>query len=393
MNEAVLDLAAAFLEREVGLRLDRPGRERLRRTLVTMGGDPGRVVAGLALGSPDARALVSGVTLQETSWFRDPPLWAALARGVLPVLVARGGALTVWSAGCANGQEAWSLAIALSEAGAVEFEVIATDLSPAAVARAEAGVYTERELRGLDLARKRRWLRESADGGTFTVVDALRRHVRFAVHNAALDPAPVPPGACGLVLCRYLLIYLAPEPARRLLERVSAALTPDGWLAIGAAESLWHLSERWELQQAHGAALYCVRDDATARRVVRAPPRPRPAAPPPAPTPRREPPAPPPERDATALCGAGERAMSEGELETAVAAFRGAAYLTPGDPVAHMRLGFALEELGDPGAERAYRAAWVALGRIEPGDLAASLGGYRAEELVHLLAAKLGETP
>jgi chemotaxis protein methyltransferase CheR len=236
------------LEERDGMRFDELAEHRLRRALEE---------SGAAGGSDDAKAcavlddpalhaaLIDRVTLQETSFFRDPKVWADLETTVLPAAIraAAGGPLVVWSAGCANGQEAWSLAMLLSELGAPRYEVVATDVSEAAVARTLAGRYGERELRGLAAARRDRFLVPVAGG--WEVGASLRRHLRAHRQNAATDTPMVADRSCSVVLCRYLMIYLTPAAADQLLERIASALAPDGRLLIGAAESLWHLSERF----------------------------------------------------------------------------------------------------------------------------------------------------
>ena len=155
-----LDDVAALLRRRHGLRFDSAGRRRLARGIEETARRAGTTPAALArrLGA-DAAAehdLLDRVTLQEPSWFRDPATWAALRETVLPAALARDPELEIWSAGCAHGQEAWSLAMLLDELGAPRARIVASDVSGGAVARAVAGRYAERELRGLDPERRAR---------------------------------------------------------------------------------------------------------------------------------------------------------------------------------------------------------------------------------------------
>ena len=129
---------------------------------------PARFAAGLA-GDPGAfQELLDRVTVQETGFFRHPDQFAALAREVLPAL---DGPVVVWSAGCANGQEAYSLAMELAASGLPDWQVVATDISAAAVARARAGRYASTELDGLP-ATHRDWLRRPGTCGRSTRASA-----------------------------------------------------------------------------------------------------------------------------------------------------------------------------------------------------------------------------
>jgi chemotaxis protein methyltransferase CheR len=405
-----------MLEARHGMRIDELTEARLRRAVAADAGRSGHDVGDEAerIAADPRRQLdlLDAVTLQETSFFRDPQVFADLATHVLPdaIRAAGNGTLTVWSAGCAFGQEAWSLAMLLTELGAPRFEVLATDLSGAAAARTADGVYLDRELRGLSRDRRDRFM--VRDGAGWRVSDALRRHVRVARQNASTDVPPLADGTCALALCRYVLIYLTPAAADQLLGRIAAALEPDGRLVIGAAESLWHLSDRFAPEALPTAVAYRARraadplpprqalqelERATAGRRRGAPttrhaatgPRrpavlPRTAAPPPVPS---------PVLGVPALVAQGEAAAARGDFAAAAAAFRGAAFLDPDDAIALVRLGLVLEAAGDPGAQRAFRSAWAALERRPLDELETALDGFGPASLVRLLVSKLEAMP
>jgi chemotaxis protein methyltransferase CheR len=193
-----VQVAARLLAERTGLRLSDGLRARLAVHLEAAarasGQAPERYAAGLA-GDPDAfQAVLDRVTVQESGFFRHPDQFAALGRQVLPALE---GPVVVWSAGCANGQEAYSLAMELAASGRADWQVLATDVSAAAVARARAGRYSTAELAGLPPVH-RRWLRPA--GELWEVDPALRRRVR--VERATLTAHfPVEPGRCQVVFC------------------------------------------------------------------------------------------------------------------------------------------------------------------------------------------------
>ena len=430
---------AERLERDVGLRFDGAGLRRLERAVLETAAARGvapEVQADLSATDVAARAdLVDRVTVQETSWFRDPPFFAALERSLLPAAATRarqaGRPVRVWSAGCAHGQEPWSLAILGAELG-VPLEVVATDVTRAALARAEAGVYGERELRGLAPLRRRQWL-EPTDDGRWRVKDELRGTVRFVVHDLVADVPTLP--SADLVLCRYVLIYLSAAAADRVLASFARLLGEDGRLLVGGAESLWHVTDRYAVEQYAGAFAYrpLAPGEARAQRVPEADDRgARHRGPAEGSGARHRGPRPDagegrgarhggPVKGSSAwhrgpaegssawhrgqgegrsawhrvpetedLLRQGEAAVAAGDLQAAVVAFRGAAYLDPDAAVAHVQLGLALEQLGDPGAQRAFRAAWAAITRTGGAGLEDQLDGWRAEELVKLVGTKLG---
>jgi chemotaxis protein methyltransferase CheR len=187
---------------------------------------------------------VEALTVGETWLFRERGAWERIEREILPGRLAarlRAGGrerLRAWCAGCSTGEEAFSLAIVLAEARVpAPVHLVATDLSAAAVARARRGALSEWSLRGAAAARARPWLREE-DGGLLVAPGIVDR-IRFGVHNLALpgwQADPLGLSDLDLVLCRNVLIYLAPEVVREVAGRLLQALAPGGWLVTGAAD-------------------------------------------------------------------------------------------------------------------------------------------------------------
>jgi len=217
-----LDTALAPLLRERGLdTLDQ---------LVTqlLGGDD----RGLADRVVDA--LLNG----ETSFFRDATVFdqVADALAALATNAPAGRRSRVWSAGCSTGQEPLSLAMLLAERGGAMPDIVATDVSSGALARARAGRYSQFEIqRGLPVRRMMRWFQGAGDGD-WTAGPDLLRHVAYRRMNLAGDPPP--PGSFDLVLCRNVLLYLSPETKGGCFERFAQALRPGGMLVLGAGETV-----------------------------------------------------------------------------------------------------------------------------------------------------------
>jgi chemotaxis methyl-accepting protein methylase len=412
MTEGALEDAARLLSRRVGLRLDPAVRGRLARAVqdeATRNGQELSTYVARLDGDADAlQDLLNRVTVQETSFFRDAGQFDALASTVLPALREAGEPVRVWSAASANGQEPYSVAMVLSEANLVDWEVIATDISTSALARTRAARYHERELSGLSPERRRRYLRE-VGGSEWEVVPALREKVLVSRNNLAADPPPSPPRSCQVVFCRNVLIYFGRTEVVAFLERLSTWLPPGGYLFLGYSESLWQVTDRFVPERIGDAFLYRTRPAPAPASAARRAPRPAPVAQAPrpsrpagrratSPAPRPAPGAPPQDvelpvqpRAVADLLAEGEVALGGGEYAAAVAAFRKVTYLDPDQPVAHLNLALALEASGDePSARRAYLAARAALDRCDTAEVEAALEGYHLDELSRLLDLKVG---
>ncbi len=400
-NETALIDAAGVLARRVGLRLDPSDRGRLASCVVAEAAAHGmtthQYVARLDEDPEALQDLLNRVTVQESAFFRDPAQFDALAKHVLPGLAHP---VTIWSAGCANGQEAYSVAMVLEELGYTDARVIATDISTRALDRARSGCYTAAEVKGVSDARRERSF-VSVDGG-YEVVPALRARVDVAHHNLAVDPPPFAVGECPVVLCRNVLIYFSRHEVEAFLDRLADWLPPDGWLFLGYSESLWQVTERFQLIRVGDAFVYQRRNKpsskprASTKRTAAPPRHPdrRPTQPGrdasrvaarPIPAPVASLPV-----DVVELLAVGEAAAQAGDHATAIASFRKCAYLDSGQPLAHFYLALALEASGDAtAARRAYAAARAALDACETAAVEATLEGYRADELARLLDAKL----
>lgn len=183
-----------------------------------------------------ARAVVEAMTVQDTAFFRDRRAFEGLAAAVLPQLAdARADGLRIWSAGCGQGQEAYSLAMLVEEAGHAlpHVEILATDLCASALEKGQAGVYTHFEVqRGLPIRRLLRHFEELEDA--WRVSPALRQRVRWLRLNL-IDPFQVEQGF-DLIACRHVISGFAPDARAATLERLEKALAPGGRLLLGAGE-------------------------------------------------------------------------------------------------------------------------------------------------------------
>lgn len=195
--------------------------------------------------------VVDALMNNETSFFRDPATFDTVVEAVVEAVVAAstgGRRVRLWSAGCSTGQEPLSLAMALTErceaTGAPMPEIVATDVSEAALGRARAGRFNQFEIqRGLTAQRMLRWFEAQPDGD-WIADPALLRAVTFRRLNLAASPWPI--GSFDIVLCRNVLLYLAPATKTEVFGRLAATLREDGLLVLGAGETVIGQTSQFE---------------------------------------------------------------------------------------------------------------------------------------------------
>lgn len=188
-------------------------------------------------------SLLEAVAVHETFFFRQREDLDAIDWQALLTLARSQGSSAVrgWVAGCSTGEEAYTLAILATEAlgEPAPVALLATDLSAAALRRAERGRYGARSVRHVEPAARERHLAPVA--AEWEVGDPLRARVRFAQHNLVTDPPP--DGRFELILCRNVLIYFDAPTVERVVRTLERALTPGGMLVLGAADRLCRLPD------------------------------------------------------------------------------------------------------------------------------------------------------
>jgi chemotaxis protein methyltransferase CheR len=247
-----LDLASRWIEAEIGLHFPPAQWPELRRRLARVAerlgyGDANGCIADLVTRPvlpPQRQVLAECLTIGETYFFRDQPLFDELARRVLrPLITARRDArrtLRLWSAGCSTGEEAWSLAMLvaalLPEWRDWDVSILATDLNAAALETARAGVYGSWSLRGAFPTAALTYLVHGPNG-RFAVAPEIRGMVRFAQQNlAAADEPTAIAGGMDLILCRNVLMYFAPARRTAVLRRLGCSLADGGWIVTNPIE-------------------------------------------------------------------------------------------------------------------------------------------------------------
>lgn len=204
----------------------------------------------LSTNSAELEALYSDVLINVTNFFRDPEMYDALQRQILPALFKQGGdgPLRCWVLGCSSGQEAYSIAISFLEA--VEetnqprtLQIFATDLNEAQLNKARQGLYPKSLAEDMSMSpgRLRRFFEEEDEG--YRVTKQLRSMVVFARQNLTVDP---PFSRMDIISCRNLLIYLEPSLQKKSLPTFHYALKPGGFLILGTSESLGEFNDLFE---------------------------------------------------------------------------------------------------------------------------------------------------
>jgi len=237
------------IQREHGLRLSSYKQPCLRRRLAVRMRACGTPTFAAYAGVLDAvpaeyDRLLDALTVGVTRFFRNPETWALLRRRVVPELWAAPGRVKVWSAGCASGEEPYTLALIFAEhAGADDggeaalarrLRIDATDLDPEAVEVACRAEYPAAALAEVPPALLARWF--SAEP-PHRVASALARRVRVAVHDLTREPPPAPP--YHLIVCRNAVIYFDRVTQERIFAAFAEALVPGGRLLLGKVETLY----------------------------------------------------------------------------------------------------------------------------------------------------------
>jgi chemotaxis protein methyltransferase CheR len=217
----------------------------------------------LVQGSPAAdhlKAVANHLTISETYFFRQRETFHALENEILPARLAvrreQGRPLRIWSAGCASGEEPYSIAILLRQKfpdlRQDNIVIHATDINSHVLARAQRGIYSEWSFRDVP-----DWVKGSyftrKPNGRHEISPEIRRMVRFSQLNFA---APIYPAEFGdrgdfdVILCRNVLMYFSADWQERIVRRFAAALAPDGWLIVGPCDLTAALSADLHLRLA-----------------------------------------------------------------------------------------------------------------------------------------------
>jgi len=190
--------------------------------------------------------MLDALSTNVTHFFREAPHFECLARKVLPQIIAQGGTpgrkLRVWSAGCASGEEPYSIAISLWEhvpgLGAWDARILATDISTRMLSISRVGTYSEDGIQGISAEIRRKYFIQAGQGEGCRY--AVKNDVRRLVHFARLNLMASWPmnGPFDIIFCRNVMIYFDTETQATLVGRFADLLRSGGFLFVGLSESL-----------------------------------------------------------------------------------------------------------------------------------------------------------
>lgn len=258
--DELLEIVFSYVRQQSGIdfhRYKRPSilRRLQKRMIATDKSQLADYVAFLAGNPEECSRLVASFLISVTEFFRDPDLFAELRERVLPNLIARAREhnreLRIWSAGCATGEEAYSLAILVAdilgdELDQFSVQIFATDVDEEAVAIGRRGLYAEPALSHVPAGLRARMFTRRGD--TYEIASSVRGLVIFGQHDLG-QRAPFP--RIDLVMCRNVLIYFTSELQRRTLQLFAFALRPGGMLVLGKAETASQLQAYFTLSDEH----------------------------------------------------------------------------------------------------------------------------------------------
>ena len=201
----------------------------------------GELVELLRTDAAARESFVADLTIGESYFQRDPSQFELLRRRILPELLRahpRDRPLRVWSAGCATGEEPYTIAMLFEEMDAADrSDIVGTDIARNRLAEAQRGLYSKWQLRNTPETVRRRYF--AAHGKYFELTPRIRQRVDFRYLNLAEDSFPsLTAGIWGMdvILCRNVLIYFDAPTVERAARRLVASLSEDGWLLLGASD-------------------------------------------------------------------------------------------------------------------------------------------------------------
>lgn len=216
-------------------------------------------------------SVIDAMTTNETLWFRDDHPFKIFREKLLPELAKTRRPLRIWSAACSTGQEPYSLSIAIEEykrmnPGALvgDVKIIATDISPTALAIAKEGVYPQLALkRGMGDVHLKQYFKQQADD-EWKINDEIKRRIEFRSLNLQTSFSLL--GKFDIVFCRNVLIYFSADFKMDILKRIHGTLNSEGQLFVGASEAVNNLADFYKMQQFNPGISYQAKPVAAGKR-------------------------------------------------------------------------------------------------------------------------------
>jgi chemotaxis protein methyltransferase CheR len=255
VHDSLLARAAEVISEYTGLYFPKDRLKDLERGLRSAASeqnfvDPEEFIRGIIFSNftkSQIETLAGHLTVGETYFFRDKKVFGLLEEKVLPELIesrrTTGKYLRIWSAGCCTGEEPYSIAILLNQllgqAADWNITILATDINSIFLRKAALGIYGEWSFRDIPNRVRERYFVKTKDNH-FALLHKIRKRVSFAYHNLAENTYPSPlnnTNAMDLILCRNVLMYLAPDHQSRIIRKLEQCLISGGWLILSPSES------------------------------------------------------------------------------------------------------------------------------------------------------------
>src|SRR3990167_9188197 len=203
------------------------------------------------LGKKEFDELLNLILIKETFFFRDDKQLQVLVKNILPELIKRKKMkeIKIWSAGCATGEEPYSIAMAIMESHLsddINVSIYATDISEGALKRAKEGIYNKSSMRAIDKEMLNKYFTHR--DGHYFLGDQVKRRVRFETVNLVEPYFLMEEESIDIVFCKNVIIYFRLDTVKKLIRRFYNALTDGGCLFVGHSESLWQISDDFELE-------------------------------------------------------------------------------------------------------------------------------------------------
>lgn len=235
-RNAVRDLTGIDLDCYKGTQMERRLQTIMRRVGVA---DLAAYAHLLAVTPARVKEFQDFLTINVSEWLRNPEKFTELQHNILPDMLKRNPRLRIWSAGCSNGSEPYSLAMVLHEVDpTARHSIMATDLDVEILKTARAGLYTEKDIKNVAPDRRERYF--EASGELFAVKPVLKSMVQFQQQNLLSDPFPVD---VDMIVCRNVVIYFTEAAKDELYRKFHGSLKPGGILFVGGTESLLRAKE------------------------------------------------------------------------------------------------------------------------------------------------------
>ncbi|MDO8141015.1 MAG: CheR family methyltransferase, partial [Candidatus Brocadiales bacterium] len=217
------------------------------------------LITANATGKKEFDELLDIILIKETFFFRDERQLNVLTKNILPDLAARknGKEIKIWSAGCATGEEPYSIAMAIMEGflcDNINVSIYATDISAEALKKAKEAIYGKSSMRSIDRAMLDKYFTHR--DGRYHLHDRVKLMVRFDTVNLVDTYFPAEGSNFDIVFCKNVIIYFRLDTVKTVIRRFYDVLAPGGCLFVGHSESLWQISADFDLEEISGVFLY-----------------------------------------------------------------------------------------------------------------------------------------